>query len=208
MSWGHTNKMIAAAWSRERTDRLIDLWKAGLSASQCGAALGVTRNAVIGKVHRLKLQKRMKRVHQPRSNVWSVEAKERSKRRTEARRNRKANRPKPITTPKAAPMPEFELDVAALALPAWEALEGTMPISVLSATDSTCRWPIGDPLKTGFGYCGCPTVSGSSYCAHHKARSTQKPSGRSKDIHRVIPAFNTTHRFHLKSASPEEIEAL
>lgn len=207
MSWAHTEKMIAAEWSPPRVEKLVQLWTAGLSASQCAIALGegVTRNAVIGKIHRLKLPKR-----RPVSTGWSPAARERSRQRSEARKVRtrvKAPRQRKAM-PKPPKPPVFELDLAALSLPAWEALEGTTPIRLMDATDETCRWPIGDPLLAGFGFCGCPTVSGSSYCAHHKARGTHKPVKQSKDIHRVIPAFHTTHRFHLKSVSPEEIEAL
>jgi len=207
MSWAHTQKMIAAEWTEARVGKLVDLWTAGLSASQCASALGdgVTRNAVIGKIHRLKLPKR-----KPVSISWSPAAREQSRQRSEARKARprvKAARQR-VSLPKPPKMPAFELDMAALSLPAWEALEGTTPISLVNATDETCRWPIGDPIAAGFGFCGCQTVTGSPYCAHHKARGTHKPVKQKKDIHRVIPAFHTTHSFGLKSAIREEIRAL
>lgn len=43
--------------------------------------------------------------------------------------------------------------------------------SILELTDDTCRWPIGDPLEPGFGFCGCQTREGKSYCEDHYQRS-------------------------------------
>uniref|UniRef100_UPI002FC7877B GcrA family cell cycle regulator n=1 Tax=Devosia sp. TaxID=1871048 RepID=UPI002FC7877B len=67
---------------------------------------------------------------------------------------------------------QFKSEPKKVVGPAWEALPGTTPISLLMATDETCRWPIGDPLEPDFGYCGCAASEGSVYCAAHRVRGT------------------------------------
>ncbi len=138
-------------WTGTRTERLKKLWADGHSASGIAALLGeVTRNAVIGKVHRLGLAGRATTSRKPRP------------RRTSPRRNgagRVELRRQPPRLP-ARPMPPDDLPPAPAAL----------MLSVARLTDATCHWPIGDPRAPGFGFCGAKTASGRQpYCAHHQA---------------------------------------
>ena len=140
-------------WTEERVEQLKQLWTEGLSASQIARVLGgVTRNAVIGKVHRLGLAGRAgpARAERPRSTVTH-------------RTVRVA----------AAPEPEVvEQDPLVLD-------DGNFA-TVLTITDRMCRWPIGDPAENQFHFCGQRPKSGSPYCDAH-ARKAYQPQQLRRD---------------------------
>ena len=141
--------MAESGWSEDRITTLKLLWREGLSASQIAGRLGgVTRNAVIGKIHRLGLSGRAKpsaparpgRVAKPRAPVRA------------AAQHRTAPGPKP--TP----------------LPYWveAAPEGPGLVTSLAALGAhVCKWPIGDPKADGFTFCGRPAEG--PYCPGHAA---------------------------------------
>ena len=161
-------------WTDERVELLKKLWSDGLSASQIAAELGgVTRNAVIGKVHRLGLSGRAKAVSTP------------------APRPRKP-RPAATVTAHARPMVNGN---AALAQPAHiiaepepeelpEPVANVVPMTdrctILDLTEFTCRWPVGDPGKTDFFYCGGRTRMGLPYCAYHARLAYQPVEDRNR----------------------------
>lgn len=141
-------------WTDDRVQTLARLWGEGLSASQIAAALGggVTRNAVIGKVHRLGLSARGRpgQASTPRpARPKVVDAKP---------------EPRPQST-----QPEAKLPAALPGSPV--ALDIDIPVServsILELRDSMCRWPLGDPTKSDFGFCGGKAVMGLPYCSHH-----------------------------------------
>lgn len=96
------------SWTAERVDELIGLWKEGLSTAEIGRRLGMSKNAVVGKAHRLNLPAR------------------------------------------PSPIKRTEVTVTKLSGPA-------------------CQWPIGDPRKPDFRFCGEAAAAGKPYCAHHCA---------------------------------------
>jgi GcrA cell cycle regulator len=131
-------------WTEERVELLKKLWNDGLTAATIAAWLGgVTRNAVIGKVHRLGLSGRSKTS----STVHPVVPKVRP-------RLRAARQAK-----EAAAVPKE--DALVYAMPAGPA------ISLIELGESTCRWPIDDAQKEALVYCGAPSKKGSSYCPYH-----------------------------------------
>lgn len=141
---------MPANWSDDRVDTLKRLWRDGLSASQIARSLGgVTRNAVIGKVHRLGLCGRAT-PHVP------------GARRSEPRGERRIRR-----SPVAAP-PRLAAPLALVTSPAPQPLPETGLATIVSVRYSQCRWPIGDPLSDGFCLCGRASVRGA-YCAAHGA---------------------------------------
>ena len=159
-------------WTDERIELLTTMWQVeGKTASKCAALLGVTRNAVIGKVHRLGLEQRGKS-SAPKGKNGSA-----GKYRgvvAAARRARAANAapPKPART--NLPPPDiFAPDGATLAVGAWNALPGTTPITLLQTNEHTCKWPV-SPEGEPFMFCGAHTVEGSSWCPTHKHRATGK----------------------------------
>ena len=132
-------------WTDERVDALTKLWKDGLSASQIARSLGgVTRNAVIGKVHRMGLSGRAA-PHVPGAG--------RADQRRERRGRippRKARRPPHPAAPSPLGAPETGL------------------ASIVSVRLGQCRWPIGEPQDETFCLCGRPRERGA-YCAPHGA---------------------------------------
>lgn len=161
---------MTEAWPSEREDALRTLWGNGLTASQCARELGcgITRNAVIGKVHRLKLEKR---------GASSVKATKATggrggagKYRGVASAAQKARTAKLKDKAFRAPPPEvFKPDADDLAVGAWSALPDTVPVSLDALSHDSCRWPIGEDAP--FLFCGCKAAAGSSYCATHRHRS-------------------------------------
>jgi GcrA cell cycle regulator len=148
-------------WTDERVELLKKLWADGLSASQIAAQLGgVTRNAVIGKVHRLGLSGRAK---SPSSMVPRVR-----KPRPASLRPRLRYNGNTALAPSMAP----ELD------PDYDPLANVVPmgprVSILELTEATCRWPIGDPGTEAFCYCGSQTKAEMPYCPYH-ARIAYQP---------------------------------
>ncbi len=142
------------AWTDERVARLTKLWADGLSASQVAADLGgVTRNAVIGKVHRLGLSGRVK---QP------SKAGGRPKRAPRANGYTRTNN-------RAAPKVSRTNTASAAARPAREELNPPKPkrLKLIQLTESTCKWPIGDPQHEDFCFCGHSIKADTPYCEFH-----------------------------------------
>ena len=141
-----------SGWNDARVDLLRKLWADGLSASQIAGRLGeVTRNAVIGKVHRLGLPLRGKtgrpRGYRPAS-------------RPVLRRPPAPKTPRPPRTPAPAA-------AAFLPLPAQLDLPLGERVTVRTLKPSHCRWPFGDPKLPGFHFCGRRKAEGHPYCSHH-----------------------------------------
>jgi GcrA cell cycle regulator len=159
------------AWTDDRVDLLKKLWAEGLSASQIAGRLGsVTRNAVIGKVHRLGLSgrattSRMKS-HRPRQRM--------------AAKRLAKSRYATIGNPALRALYNAETNVY---LPPTEEL--VIPVaerkSIQTLTEVTCRWPIGDPQNTEFHFCGKNKVPGLPYCEFHARRAFQPPQSRRRD---------------------------
>ena len=150
-------------WNDERVELLKKLWADGLSASQIAAQLGgVTRNAVIGKVHRLGLSGRAKT---PSSSVPRV----RKPRTTSMRPRMRFHGNNAL-----APQYDFEQDLDPLA----NIVPMGPRVSILELNEATCRWPIGDPGREGFAYCGSQTKTELPYCPYHARLAYQPASDR------------------------------
>ena len=158
------------AWTEERVSELKKLWAEGHSASQIANQLGgVTRNAVIGKVHRLGLSgratpsrpvKRPPRLARPKP--------------TAARTGTPA-KPSTPSTPSAPRLPAEP----AVALEPQRLPNGDL-VTVMNVKDSMCKWPIGDPADPNFSFCGRPAEDGSPYCAEHAKMAFQPARKRER----------------------------
>ena len=156
-------------WTDERVELLKKLWADGLSASQIAGELGgITRNAVIGKVHRLGLSGRAKspsssapRARKPRSHMLRV-----------GRASMRGNTALALAY-EMEPEPEIEQ------------YDNIIPMgqrrTLLELTEDTCRWPIGDPASAEFFFCGGKPITGLPYCAHHSRIAYQPATERRKD---------------------------
>ena len=156
-------------WTDERVEQLKKLWADGLSASQIAAELGgITRNAVIGKVHRLGLSGRAKTASPA------------------APRPRKVRQPHMLRVARPASRGNTALARAYAyeyeAEPEAVAVENVIPIgqrrTLLELNEDTCRWPVGDPANADFYFCGGKPAMGHPYCGYHARVAYQPPASR------------------------------
>jgi len=135
-------------WTPERIALLKVLWDSGLSARQCGAELGVTRNAVISKVHRSGFAAR-------KSSQWASKV-------AFPRPNRKrgAVQCRIAASPRIISMDEI----------------GAVD-AVLNLAPGGCHWPIGDPFDAGFYFCGEATQQ-TYCPQHHALAYVRQGAGR------------------------------
>jgi len=165
-------------WNDERVDLLKKLWSDGLSASQIAGRLGgVTRNAVIGKVHRLGLSGRATT-----SRMKSHRPRARSQATKRLMKPRFANLGNPA-------LRQLYLGDSEPYTPSAEEL--VIPLderhSIQTLTEASCRWPIGDPQQSDFHFCGRKKVLGLPYCEFHARRAFQPPQPRRRDRETVLP---------------------
>ncbi len=160
-------------WTDERVELLKKLWADGLSASQIANELGgITRNAVIGKVHRLGLSGRAKsptiataRPRKPRTSSSAL----------------RMSRPSMRGNTALAAAVMYDVEIA----PEPELIENVIPMgqrcTILELSDAKCRWPIGDPGMPEFFFCGGASVEGAPYCSYHSRIAYQPFSDRRRD---------------------------
>ncbi len=178
-------------WTDERVELLKKMWNDGQSASQIAKELGgVTRNAVIGKVHRLGLSNRAGSVPAPvTSEEPRMEAAEASapKEDTMVADAPQPERPAPAANPRkqiipaGQPLPPQpsanEISPEALAS-VREVEKKSKKISLMELTERTCKWPVGDPATEDFWFCGLPAQQGKPYCEAHVGVAFQPMSSR------------------------------
>ena len=155
------------SWTPEKEEKLKELWKKGYSGSQIANMLGdTTRNAVIGKAHRLKLEAR------------TISKKHRSKINTE--KNNSENK-----TQKLGRKARFK------ALLLDKNFEPENPKKIEDLTDKTCRWPIGHPYEEKFYFCGRTAIDKFPYCKLHLIYAYQPKNAKEEDIvtEEDIPKF-------------------
>jgi GcrA cell cycle regulator len=173
------------SWTEEKVELLRQLWLDGKSASQISAALGagLTRNAVIGKVHRLGLAGRAKS-----PTAQSAVCASGAVRAPTAVR-RAAARPAAAMAGATMVRGNTALAVAAdseyEAQPTRHAEEIVVPMSlkvtIVDLKESMCKWPLGDPTSPDFRYCGSPAYGGSPYCQHHGKLAYQPVQDRRRE---------------------------
>lgn len=164
-----------SGWTEDRVGVLKKLWREGLSAAQIAKQLGgVTRNSVIGKVHRLGLTDagRATPSRPARLAAARVPPAARVHRATIA----------PPRPPRPAPLPPIDLDKIE-----------TIGVPINKLERHACRWPIGDPLSDTFGFCGRKAGDEGPYCVEHARvayqpikRRTRNAPGLARSLRRYI----------------------
>jgi GcrA cell cycle regulator len=177
------------SWTDERVEKLQAMWNEGMSAAQIAKALGgVTRNAVIGKVHRLGLSNRGPNAQKPAEAEAPAAAEpvaqaapppapepQPEPKPVAAQPPAPPRAPSPLQRREPAPMTEDRLEVLANLA---EIEKTARRVSLLDLTERVCKWPIGDPTDPDFHFCGLPAVAGKPYCAAHVAVAFQPMSSR------------------------------
>ena len=165
-------------WTDERVELLKKLWAEGLSASQIATQLGgVSRNAVIGKVHRLKLSARGRTSSaQPRAKKAPAASPT-----TAQKPVVRAVRTAPASGGATAIAVQFEAEPAARQM-IHMSNNVVLPISrnltLIQLTERTCKWPNGDPLSEEFSFCGNEAGETGPYCGYHSKLAYQPASER------------------------------
>ncbi len=184
------------SWTDDRVEMLKKMWGEGQSASQIAKELGgVTRNAVIGKVHRLGLSNRTTT-----GGAAKTDAKAKPAAKVDA---------KPKAAPKAAQEPAAKVEAEPPARPSLPARKQIIPagqplppqpsaneispealakvneiekkakrLNLMELTERTCKWPVGDPATEDFWFCGLPVQQGKPYCEAHVGVAFQPMSSR------------------------------
>jgi GcrA cell cycle regulator len=166
-------------WTDEKVELLRQMWLDGKSASQIASELGdgVTRNAVIGKVHRLGLSGRVKTSAPTAPRI----------------RHKPAHAPRPVAPrsvgggfrgntalamardPMAEAEPELREDVV---------IPMSLRVTIVELRETMCRWPLGDPTSPDFRYCGIQSQSDGPYCVHHGRMAYQPAQDRRRERER------------------------
>ncbi len=154
------------SWTSEKVEKLKELWSKGLTASQIAESLGdTTRNAVIGKAHRLNL-----------------EARAPSKQSSSSRSRENKQAPKRSSAPmsRKAKFQSILLD---------KNFEAENPKSLEELTEETCKWPIGHPNEEKFYFCGRKPEGEFPYCKLHVLYAFQPKNQKEEDLGDEIPEF-------------------
>jgi GcrA cell cycle regulator len=193
------------SWTDERVETLKRMWGEGQSASQIAKELGgVTRNAVIGKVHRLGLSNRVGGRDDEEEGpavAAPVASAPRPEPAAPLRPEPAAQRPEGPrpAAPAAAPSNVTPLPVRKAIVPAGQPLppqpslneispealasvreveKRARKLTLMELTERTCKWPIGDPATDDFWFCGLPSLPGKPYCEAHVGVAFQPMSAR------------------------------
>lgn len=152
-------------WTAEAIDRLRALWAEGHSTAEIGRRMGISKNAVVGKAHRLNLPARPSPIR--RETVGDAP------RQAPAR---------PVRS--SGPMPRSTLpQPAAAAMP--PVATAPQPTVVRHfprfSSAKSCCWPIGEPGQPGFRFCTAAALTGKPYCTEHAAVAYVKARDRRED---------------------------
>ena len=145
------------SWNDEKVAKLRDLWGKGNTASQIAEIIGgISRNAVIGKAHRLNLSAKIKtRVSSTHQNFKTIDDEIKNK----SKRGRRSKFKSLI----------IEKD-----------FEPENPKQLEELDDNSCKWPIGHPNEKSFYFCGRTSLKDFSYCKLHLLYAYQ-PKGKKEE---------------------------
>jgi GcrA cell cycle regulator len=185
------------SWTDERVETLKRMWAEGQSASQIAKELGgVTRNAVIGKVHRLGLSNR---TNGNEAGIAEGAAEEPAAESPAAAETAAPPAPEPAAAeaeaelepavaeaparrglvPAGQPLPPGPSEASPEALATVREVEKrARRLTLMELTERTCKWPVGDPATDDFWFCGLPVQPGKPYCEAHVGLAFQPMSSR------------------------------
>lgn len=172
------------AWTDQMVEDLKKMWDEGLTTGEIGKRLGVSKNSIVGKVHRLQLIARPSPIKKKDDSDETIAA---------------ASSPVTASKPKAE-VSEVKENKAAASTPSKEAApvqqprqdridtirnsahvehpKGKHKTTLTDLDNHTCRWPVGDPKDDNFHFCGRKIKIGQTYCDEHAAVAYVKTSGK------------------------------
>ncbi len=163
-------KANETVWSADKVTQLRGLWMEGHSAKQIGRMMQITKNSVIGKVHRLLLPARASPLKKPASNAGCTTSSA-----TEPRKSFPAALPvkvrKTIMALPVTPPAKIVADAASAIPPAIPPVATPQRPPEKTLRSSACQWPSGQPGRPGFRLCGEPALLGKPYCEAHCCRA-------------------------------------
>jgi len=149
-------------WNEETIGRIRTLWAEGLSTAEIGRRMGITKNAVVGKAHRLNLPARPSPIRRTPGD--------KPPRRSVPRRVVGPTLPALQAAPRGAVMARPPVTLRPVPVQ-------PRPVGRVSA----CCWPLGEPGTPEFHFCGDPTVPGKPYCDDHAALAYVRVRDRRED---------------------------
>ena len=159
-------------WSEEQITRLRALWAEGHSTAEIGRRMGISKNAVVGKAHRLNLSARP-------SPIRRVPG---------APQVPRAPRPAPMRAVERVPFPQRNFSVVTagqvmrpVSPPQPRPVATPTPPPAPRLSNATCCWPIGEPGKPGFTFCCDRALAGKPYCEAHAAQAYVRAKPKQED---------------------------
>ncbi len=174
-------------WTDDMVDSLKKMWDEGLSTGEIGKRLGVSKNSIVGKVHRLQLTARpspIKKKEDTAEKTKETPVKTKEKKTTvpeekktvapkaekeapapKAEKPTVENKPAPQRSPIKEKESMINMSIPVAAAPR----KPGDKVTVTDLDNHTCRWPIGDPKDENFHFCGAKVKVGQTYCEEHAA---------------------------------------
>lgn len=174
------------AWTDQMVEDLRKMWDEGLTTGEIGKRLGVSKNSIVGKVHRLQLVarpspiKKKDDIEETAKPVSAPEKATKAKIETPAPKENKPVAPAIKKEAEAAPQHHFHSDrIETIRNSAHvEHPKGKHKTMLTDLDNHTCRWPVGDPKDENFHFCGRKIKIGQTYCDEHAAVAYVKASGK------------------------------
>ena len=139
------------AWTDEMVEGLKKMWKQGLTTNEIAKNLGVSKNSIVGKVHRLNLTARPSPIKKKEDETAAEPV--------------AAHDKKSAETPTEVKPLNVEKKIGSSAC-----------LKLTELDNHTCRWPIGDPRDDNFCFCGKKVRGGQTYCEEHSSVAYVKPN--------------------------------
>jgi len=166
-------------WNAEAIDRLRALWAEGHSTAEIGRRMGVSKNAVVGKAHRLNLPARPSPI---RRDVVAAPRPGPARRHTLPPLRAALREPlPPMSVPTQQPMRRLDSVMTAPAPVAVARPISAAPRPFPRVGVKSCCWPIGEPGTSGFTFCAADAMLAKPYCAEHAAIAYVKVRDRRED---------------------------
>ena len=145
------------SWNEEKINKLKELWGKGSTASQIAEIIGgISRNAVIGKAHRLNLSSKIKTRNVSSTQNFNINTEENNSKQRQGRKSKF----KSLLIEK-----DFEPE---------------NPKKLEELDESSCKWPVGHPEEKSFYFCGRSSLKDFSYCKLHLLYAYQ-PKGKKEE---------------------------